>query len=291
LSTGYANLCDLVFSPSESIASVLIERGVRTPIEVIPTGVQTELFRNGDGNRFRRKAGIPENAFVIGHLGRLAPEKNLDFLAHAVARYLEKDPKAHFLIVGVGPSAKGIVDYFEQRGLSNRLHMEGLQSRQSLVDSYHAMDVFAFASQSETQGMVLTEAMASGVPIVAVDAPGVREVVKDRLNGRLLPHENVEEFVSAISWMASLSSDQAQQMKKCIDTTVDHFSLERCCLRALSHYESLMLRNPNRDQPEGSLWSKALRTIESEWEIWANRAHAAGTALHITGNEPPGHHD
>jgi 1,2-diacylglycerol 3-alpha-glucosyltransferase len=74
-----------------------------------------------------------------------------------------------------------------QEGVADRLHLAGMLKGKDLVDAYHAMDVFVFASQSETQGLVVTEAMAAGIPVVAVDAPGVREVVKDFVNGRLMP--------------------------------------------------------------------------------------------------------
>ncbi len=88
LVTHYANLSDMVFAPSESIAALLVERGVRTPISVVPTGVELHRFAQGDGAGFRRKMGIPENAFVVGHIGRLAPEKNLPFLATSIARFI-----------------------------------------------------------------------------------------------------------------------------------------------------------------------------------------------------------
>ena len=88
LSTSYANLCDLVFAPSQSVAEVLRGRGVRTPIEVVATGVDINAFTQGSGPGFRAAMALPADAFVIGHLGRLAPEKNLEFLATAVAAYL-----------------------------------------------------------------------------------------------------------------------------------------------------------------------------------------------------------
>src|SRR5687767_10461248 len=97
LSTGYANLCDRVVAPSESVASLITARGVETPIAVIPTGVDLKRFSPGDGSGFRREVGIPEGSLVVGHLGRLAPEKNLRFLAEAVARFVGDTPRARFL--------------------------------------------------------------------------------------------------------------------------------------------------------------------------------------------------
>lgn len=105
LATRYANLCDQVFDPRQSIAELLDKRGVKSPITIIPTGADTTRFRHGDGVRFRPSLGISEKAFVVGHLGRFAPEKNLEFLTTAVAHFLKKVPHAEFLVVGTGPSA------------------------------------------------------------------------------------------------------------------------------------------------------------------------------------------
>ena len=85
LSTEFANLCDGVIAPSESIAALIKKRGVTSPIRVVPTGIDVKAFAAGDGACFRKKFKIPAKAFVVGHVGRLAPEKNLGYLARAAA--------------------------------------------------------------------------------------------------------------------------------------------------------------------------------------------------------------
>ena len=183
LSTGYANLSDQVIAPSQSIAEILKQRGVEKNIEAIPTGVDVTEFAQGNKERFRKKMEIPLKAKVIGHTGRLAPEKNLRFLAQAVTQIIRDQTEIHFLVVGEGPSKKEIQSIFENSGVTSNLHFSGSLNGQDLVDSYHAMDLFAFASKSETQGMVLVEAMAVGLPVVALDAPGARDVVIHQTNG------------------------------------------------------------------------------------------------------------
>lgn len=279
LSTGYANLCDGVIAPSASIARTLGERGVVTPIKVVPTGVEIENFIDGNGAGFRAEMNIPEEAFVIGHIGRLAPEKNLEFLSRAVIAFLKKNPQAHFLVGGIGPSQSKIKALFKRHGLSRRLHMAGVLRDRRLADAYHSMNIFAFASKSETQGMVLAEAMAAGVPVVALDAPGVREMVVNNYNGRLLPSEDIEEFVAAFSWIADLTCDQSASMKGFLKNTAENFSMTRCASSALDFYESLMPRRRSALLTEDSMWARALRMIQTEWEIWANRAHAAGAVI------------
>src|ERR1019366_8515547 len=164
----------------------------------------------------------------------LAPEKNLEFVTRAVAQFLKKEPKAFFLIGGTGPSEGSIKEIMAQEGVGDRLHLAGMLNGKDLVNAYHAMDVFAFASQSETQGLVVTEAMAAGIPVVAVDAPGVREVVKDCVNGRLLLHESLEDFVLALRWLKKLPAARIKMIKKECKKTAQTFSMKDCAQRALN---------------------------------------------------------
>ena len=202
MATGYANLCDRVIAPSQSMSDLLQNRGVTTPIEPIPTGVDPHVFKDGAGDEFRKERGIPVDAFVVGHLGRLAPEKNLEFLMNATLDFLDRFPKAWLIVAGDGSSKTYLEEIVKARGLHPRVLFPGTVQGQEKVDCYHAMDVFAFSSHSETQGMVLAEAMACGVPVIGIDAPGVREVVRDRENGRLLPEDNAGDFLSALAWIA-----------------------------------------------------------------------------------------
>lgn len=288
LATRYAILTDQVFAPSESIAELIGERGVTSPIAVVPTGVEIDHFANGDGRELRKRFGIADGDLVVGHLGRLAPEKNLTFLGDAVARFLQSSERASFLVVGNGPSASEIKAYFRSAGLGDRLHMTGSLQGQALIDAYHAMDIFAFASKSETQGMVLTEAMAAGLPVVAIDASGAREVVRDKINGRLLPSEDAEAFAGALDWIATRTAAEKTKLDKEIRKTAEAFSMTSSAAKAIRHYETLvgpMITSTNKADAE---WEKLLHLIEAEWEIVRSMADAVGAGLDIvgSGNEP-----
>jgi glycosyltransferase involved in cell wall biosynthesis len=275
----YANLADQVFAPSESIMTLLRARGVTTPITVIPTGVRTEHFAMGDGGRCRKAMGIPADAFVIGHLGRLAPEKNLAFLAAAVASFLQSDDRAHFLVIGTGPSGTTIREIFARQGLESRLHVAGILGREQLADALHAMDLFAFASKSETQGMVLTEAMAAGVPVIALDGNGVREVVADTGNGRLLHKNTIEAFAEALRWAAALPPGEFRQLQQGARQTAEAFSMSRSADRALACYEDLCGRLSADQSKQVERWSKLLGLIKIEWEILKSIGTATDAAL------------
>lgn len=278
LATGYCNLCDCVVAPSQSVAGMLREREVMAPIEVIPTGVDVNHFSKGNGRRFRHAHGIPSRALVAGYVGRLAPEKNLGFLAEAMGSFAADTAKGHFLVVGSGPSADDIAGVFQRNRLGHRLHLAGSLEGQDLVDAYHAMDVFVFASHSETQGMVLTEAMAAGTPVVALDASGVREVVRDGYNGRLLASESRADFAAAVGEIVSASDSRRKALALAARATARQFSMERSARQLMGVYERLLGRQPSGPRDEG-MWHQAMEEIKAEWELLRNVAGAVGHAI------------
>ena len=269
LATGYADLCDAVFAPSETVAAILRERGVRTRIEVVPTGVDVARFAAGDGPEFRSAHGIPSHAIVVGHVGRLAAEKNLKFLARAVADHAAADARVYALIVGGGSEEEAFRARFSERGLGDRLRLAGVLDGRALASAYRAMDVFAFASKTETQGLVLAEAMAAGVPVVALDAPGVREVVCDRVNGRLLPEEDSSAFVSALIW--ATSADARSHLAAGIARTAMDYSIDSTGRKAIAVYDGLE-RNARRGVDAKSAWAAARRRIRRESTLLSHRA-------------------
>ncbi len=278
LVTGYCQLCDRVIAPSRSVAAVLRRRGVRTPISIVPTGVDVQRFGTGCGRAFRKAFGIPQEAFVAGYVGRLAPEKNLPFLAQAMCDCAARKKGMEFLVVGSGPSEDPIREIFDREGLTGRLHFTGSLDGQDLVDAYHAMDVFVFASYSETQGMVLTEAMAAGKPVVALDAPGVREVVKDRFNGRLLKRRSTREFATAVVQMALASPRRRDELGQAARQTAERFCMGRCVRKLLGVYRSVLRQQPPGPRDE-SVLHQAAEEIKAEWELLKNMAEAVSHAL------------
>lgn len=275
LSTQYANLCDRLISPSQSIAELIRSRGVESPVDVIPTGVDIRFFSTGDRGSFRRDHGIDDSDFVIGHLGRLAPEKNLEYLANVVSQTIKKRPEAVFLAAGDGSSKEQIQRTFKQQGLENHLVMPGSVTGPAIADAYHAMDLFVFSSQTETQGMVLTEAMAAGVPVVALDGPGVREVVAHEKNGLLLGKDaTVEEFSDVLTGILKepgmLDSWRSHARK-----TADKFSRETSADRLEQLYASMKdaCIGPT-DDCRHSLepWEALLNGLQAEWDLVMQKA-------------------
>lgn len=198
VATRFANRCAAVVAPSRSVRDLIVARGVTTPVHVIPTGIDTALLASGDGQAARATLGLPPETPVIGHLGRLAEEKNLRYLAAAVGLALRARPEARALIVGDGPARAEMAEAFAACGVASRVVFAGKLTGRRLRDACAAMDLFAFTSLSETQGLVLAEVMAAGVPVVALEASGAREMIRDGKNGRLLPAKTSEEIFSRV---------------------------------------------------------------------------------------------
>ncbi|MGE0266987.1 MAG: glycosyltransferase [Candidatus Omnitrophota bacterium] len=285
LSTGYANLAHHVIAPSRSIYELLVKRGVQTPIDVIPTGIDLTRFSTGHREAFRSRWKIPEDAFVIGHVGRLAPEKNIPFLLQAVILAMKKNKQAWFLLVGKGSSLDEILRAFQREGLDSRLCATGTLFGEELVNAYHAMNIFAFASTTETQGMVLAEAVAAGTPVVAIDADGVREVVQDCVNGRMIRSADLAEFTAALEWMMERPANVIQDMKKECLVTSRAFDLDKLAQQILSLYEDLIDQDLVYTETDVSVWSNAAARLRTEWNLIKNITQSAGTALNPEKNQ------
>lgn len=280
LPTHFANLCDGVIAPSESIARLLQRRGVTTPMTVIPTGIDVQAFASADGARFRAANGIPPDAFVIGHVGRFAREKNLGFLAEAVSLALQSRPGARFLAVGDGPGREEMIAVFKEHGVSDRLILPGKRTGRILREAYRAMDVFAFASRSETQGMVVAEAVAAGRPVVALNASGVREVVRDGENGFLLPATApAADFAAALHRLAD-DAALCAQLGAGAQQSAQQFSRERCAARMIAFYEETRrATRARRLLLHLHPWTALLNRLGLEWDLLATRTQTVAAAI------------
>ena len=175
-----------------------------------------------------------------------------------------------------------VIDHFPRRHLSGRLHLQGVLDRRQLADVYRAMDVFAFASKTETQGIVLVEAMASGTPVVAVDAPGVREIVRDGENGRLLQDEDPGLFAAALEWMASRPPSQKERMLQGALRTADDYSIAKSARKMLELYMRLTGSTPVLHKRSESRWGRAQKQIRKEFDIMRIYGQAAEDAVFWT---------
>ncbi len=281
LAAGYSNLSDAVIVPTESIKSILKSRGVTSSIYVIPTGIDIKAFKNGNGNAFRNQYGIPADAFVFGYVGRISPEKNLEFLAQQIARYLKMNHHAHFFMAGTGPLLDTVKQIFNANGVMDQFHYVGLLHAPDIVDCYHAMDVFTFSSHSETQGIVLLEALAAGVPILALQDPVVASFIKDFENGRLIPDDHPDQFIQAMDWFYHLNDQERNNLKRTARQTVKKYSLSKSINRTLKLYSHLRV-NQKLTVKKFKRWNTLMKNLKTEMNLLKNFLDAGEHAVKET---------
>jgi len=187
-----------LIAPSEPMRAVLLEYGVTTPIHVLPTGPPADRFRAGDPRAFRARAGLPPDAPLVTYIGRVAHEKNIGFLVQMFAEVLKRLPQAMLVIAGEGPARAGLQSQVASLGLAPHVHFAGYLDRDTaLLDCYAAADVFVFASRTETQGLVLLEAMAQGAPVVSTAELGTRSILVPGSGALVVPEEQ-DAFAAAV---------------------------------------------------------------------------------------------
>ena len=185
LSTRFAARADAIIAPSAVLREELRARGVGVPIAVVPTGVDLDRFSPGDQAAARRALGLDERTFLVLYVGRLDREKSVDRVLTAFERIASTIPRARLVLVGQGTQAEGLRRMAAELHAARRIAFAGMCAHADLPAYYRAADLFVFASETETQGLVLAEAAACGLPAVAVDAPGCAEVVHDGDTGLL----------------------------------------------------------------------------------------------------------
>jgi 1,2-diacylglycerol 3-alpha-glucosyltransferase len=236
----FCNLCDLVIPPTRDVKTQLLARGVESPIVVLPTGIELSKYAHANPARARARLELGDDTPVLLYVGRLAEEKNLDYLFDVAAKVLYGHPRAIFLVAGSGAYEETLKELSDDtRG--GRVRFLGTVLGEELRDLYAAADVFIFASTTETQGVVLVEAMAGGTPVIALDAAAVREVVKDGLNGRLLDaNATTETFAEVI--LDFIGDKKAQkELSAGASKTAMAYDMPKLTARLLRHYEELKL--------------------------------------------------
>lgn len=192
------NAMDAVIVPSSSMQHRLESYGVRAPLHVMPTGVPLKMFSEGQRDRFRQRHGISADQPVALFVGRVAREKNIGFLLDAWARARTGRPDLLLLVVGDGPALAELKEQAQALGLGDFVVFLGyLDRNEELPDCYAAADVFVFASLTETQGLVLLEAMAAGLPAIALSEMGTTDILGAG-QGCLTPAADATDFAQAI---------------------------------------------------------------------------------------------
>lgn len=215
LSTHQCQQLDALVAPSQAMQHALSRYGVTTPTTVIATGLALESFcKPQDTNDFRSYYGLPQQARLLLYVGRAAFEKNIDFLIDMLPKVLTEHPTTRLIIAGEGPAHDSLVQRAQEVGVAESVLFIGYLDRSGpLQAAYRAADVFVFASRTETQGLVLLEAMALGTPVVSTAMMGTRDVLKEG-EGCLIAGDHHEDFAAKVNHLLSDETLRQQLAKR-----------------------------------------------------------------------------
>ncbi len=234
----FAARADLVIAPTPSVARDLRARGLRTPVEVVPTGVPLAPRPDGESRSAIRLAlGLDDGVPLCLSLGRLAREKNQEFLLHAFLRVVRKLPTARLALVGDGDDRKRLMRLTETLGLRPTVRFVGSVPHQRVPDYVSAADLFLFPSTSETQGLAALEALAGGLPVLAVTSEAAADLLADESAGILCP-EDPDAFAQSVLalWAAP---GRRHAMASAARRVASRYDPEAVAARLLDLYQDL----------------------------------------------------
>lgn len=235
--TDFSNRCDLVIAPTEQIKQHLTHLGVKTQVEVVPTGIDLEIFNKNyepsEIEEIRGELGISSSAKILLFVGRMAREKNVLLLLKSLKLILKKFDNLVLIMVGKGVQAKKLQKEAVKLGIGQNLLWLGFQKRSRLPLLYKLADLFLFPSVTDTQGIVLYEALTAGIPIISIRSLATEAIIEDKKNG-LLTDDNPHDFAAkVIHALENLNSFE-------IDFSPEAFSSSKVGNRVTKLYERLI---------------------------------------------------
>lgn len=244
----FVNRCDLVFAPTETMKEYLLRSGAESKVEILPTGLEDEYFNeNKKGSREVRNKYIRDNKYLFCTVSRLSKEKNLHFFIDGLLELKNKIGDCfNTVVIGDGPLKKELEERVQRLGLHNNVTFIGKVDNKKIKEYYGACDLFLFSSKSETQGIVLLEAMASKLPVVAVKASGVMDVVENGVNGYMTTG-NEEDWANRI-WDIIMNNNLRLKFKDGAFRTSKEYSDSKIAKLALHYYEEVILECYRRGQ-------------------------------------------
>ena len=211
LSRLFCNRCDVIIAPSAQMKKELESYGITRPVYALPFGVDEEEFSHEIKWNVREALNIQTKDLLL-FVGRLGLEKNLPFLLRSFRELLSMRPEARLIIAGHGPQGDFLQKYAIELGIAQSVSFLGNLPRRDLVDLYKQASLFVFASKSETQGLVIMEAMMAGAAVVAIGIMGPRDIINSGVTG-ILVNEDENEFARACNRLLQ-DDDERQRIGK-----------------------------------------------------------------------------
>ena len=280
----YTDMAEVVITPSESVRKVLLEFGVRKPIEVIPNGVDLQPFMNPTQPRSKRDLGVPNSAVLMIYVGRLADEKNVAVLLEQFVVAAEMLPDLHLCLVGKGPAEDDLKQLAETFSCTDRIHFTGAVPYHEMPDLLAAADFFVTASVTEVHPLTVIEAMAAGLPIAATRSPGVIDSVTNNVSGFLAAYP--EQGLAAAMVGLAASPELRQKMGEAARIASQPYDIRFTVANTVELYERLCRTRPDlqRTRPHGR-WYRNRKGLRPKLDQLASLLHPDGGYRRFLGLE------
>lgn len=209
----FANRCDAVIVPTSSAEEYLRTIGVRKPVHVQPTGIEYKRFSEAipadELRQMREALGLSQDKRVLVSISRLSKEKNIVFMFEAMQALRNRGCDFHLLVIGDGPDRDMLEEKIAELELQDNITLVGSVPPDQMARYCQMGDIFVFTSRSETQGMVILEAMAAGLPVVAIRSSGIEDIVRHQYNGFKTPSQ-MSEWVECVELLINDNEMRAQ---------------------------------------------------------------------------------
>ena len=241
ISKRQCNALHAMVAPSQPMLDVLRTYGVLTHAEVIPTGLQAHSFAEANHEAFKTKYGIASHRQVLLYVGRVAFEKNIHFLLDMTKVLIEKQPNALLVVTGEGPAEASLRKQAKALNLHDHIHFIGYLDRHTELNAcYKSADVFVFSSKSETQGLVLLEAMAQGTPVVSIAELGTKSILIEG-EGVLISLEDTTEFSDKVHYLLNDELERKALGEKAREYVASRWTDKVQAERLIKFYEQLIV--------------------------------------------------
>lgn len=216
----FGNMCEHLIAPTERAKSELRKVGVKSPITVLASGINRSEFTDVSKGYLHSKLHLKPGTKILLYVGRLGREKSVDFLVKSFKHIAQSNPDTVLVMVGDGPETKKLKELARELKISNKVYLTGFIKGEYIPQVYADADIFVFASKTETQGMVIIEAMASRIPVVAVKDPAFSEMIENGKNGFLTQRsekdfsDHVEKLLSSPTLYKKMSTHAKESTLK-----------------------------------------------------------------------------
>lgn len=240
ISKRQCNAVEAIVAPSQPMLDVLRGYGVKVKAEVIPTGLQESSFKAADGQAFRLKYGIALERPMLLYVGRVAFEKNINFLLEMTKTLIEKRPDVLLVVTGEGPAEASLHKLAKTLGLENNIKFIGYLDRNTELNAcYESADIFVFASKSETQGLVLLEAMAQSTPVVAIAELGTASILIEG-KGALIANDNTLAFSERVDQLLTHTEQRIELGSRAKAYALEKWTAKYQAERMIDFYKTII---------------------------------------------------